>query len=269
MPFIDSGSVRLHYEENGEGAPVVFCHGLGGHCDRELPWTRKLADRGYRVVVYSARGHGKSTPLSDPGDYTFEAMRADLARVMDALKIESAIVGGGSMGAATTLAFTLNTPERVNALIQLGPAFGSAPIDMVAAGFSIFADYIEEHGVNQAIDNLVENVPEIKAMAAEDPGMIDDLREQWNSHVPSSLIAAMRGVPQSRPFADITDLDSINVATLIVASAGDPVHPLAVAEEYARHIPNSILKQVPLSPPLYRDPEALATLVGEFCDMAT
>lgn len=273
MPFIDSCidscSVRLHYEESGEGTPVVFCHGLGGHCERELPWTRELSAMGYRVVVYSARGHGKSTPLKNPGDYAFEAMRADLARVMDTLNIERAVVGGGSMGAATTLSFTLNFPERVSALIQLGPAFGSAPIDMVAAGFSIFADYIEEHGVDQAIDKLIENVPLIAAMAVEDPGMISDLREQWNSHEPSSLVAAMRGVPQSRPFSDITDLESIGVATLIVASAGDPVHPLAVAEEYARHIPNSNLRQVPLSPPLYRDPQALATLVGEFCGMAT
>lgn len=269
MPFIDSGSVKLHYEENGDGPPVVFCHGLGGHCEREIPWTRILSDRGYRVVVYSARGHGKSTPLQDPADFTFEAMRTDLAEVMDALDIERAIVGGGSMGAATTLSFVLNTSPRASALIQLGPAFGSAPIDMVAAGFSIFADYIEEHGVNKAIDNLVENVPLIGQMAAEDPGMIDDLREQWNSHEPSSLVAAMRGVPRSRPFTDIATLDSIDVPTLIVGSAGDAIHPLAVAEEYARHIPNSIFREVPLSPPLYRDPQALAALVGEFCDMAT
>lgn len=269
MPFIDSDSGRLHYEESGEGAPVIFCHGLGGHCERELPWTRNLAERGYRVVVYSARGHGKSTPLTNPGEYTFELMQADLARVMDALKIEKAIIGGGSMGAATTLAFTLNAPERVSALIQLGPAFGSTPIAIVAAGFSAFAEYIEEYGVNKAIDKLIQNLPLIESMAAEDPEMIDDLREQWNAHEPSSLVAAMRGVPQSRPFTEITDLESIRVTTLIVASAGDPVHPLAVAEEYARHIPNSSLRQVPLSPPIYRDPQKLASLVGEFCDMAT
>ncbi|RIK07460.1 MAG: hypothetical protein DCC49_10055 [Acidobacteria bacterium] len=269
MPFIDSGPVKLHYEESGTGAPVVFCHGLAGHCERELPWTRALAERGYRVVVYSARGHGKSSPLTNPDDYTFEAMRTDLARVMDALEIERAIVGGGSMGAATTLSFTLSAPDRVKALIQLGPAFGSAPIDMVAAGFSIFADYIDEHGANEAIDKLIETVPLIEAMAAEDPGMIDDMREQWNSHVPSSIVAAMRGVPKSRPFTEITELESVSAPTLIVASAGDPIHPLAVAEEYSRYIPNSELRQVPLSPPLYRDPQTLAALVGEFCDVAT
>lgn len=268
MPYATSGSVKLHFEEIGTGDPVIFCHGLAGHCERELPWARILGSNGYRVIVYSARGHGKSTPVLDPNDYTFEAMRDDLSNIMDAVEVDSAIVGGGSMGAATTLSFTLANPDRVRALIQMGPAFGSSPIDMVAAGFSIFADFIEEHGADKAIDKLIESVPLVSEMASEDPGMIEDLRAQWNSHEPPSIVAAMRGVPKSRPFEDIEQLASVSVPTLIVASAGDPIHPLAVAQEYAQHIPQAQLREVPLSPPLYRNPQGLAELVREFCELA-
>ena len=52
-----------------------------------------------------------------------------LAAVLDGLEIERAVLGGVSMGAATTLAFALEHPERVDALIQITPAHlgSSAP----------------------------------------------------------------------------------------------------------------------------------------------
>jgi pimeloyl-ACP methyl ester carboxylesterase len=31
MPFFDSNGVRIHYEEHGQGAPVILIHGFGTH----------------------------------------------------------------------------------------------------------------------------------------------------------------------------------------------------------------------------------------------
>lgn len=274
MPFAETNGIKTHYEvvpagEGGEMAGrVVFCHGLAGHCERELPWAQILAKRGYEVVVYSARGHGKSTPVADPSLYEFSALTDDLDALLDHLGFETAVIGGGSMGAAITLSYTLAHPARVEALLQLGPAFGPEKLTVVAGGFAVFADFIEEHGPDAAIDMIAERIPMISDVAKEDPGLIDDMREQWNAHERDSIVAAMRGVPASHPFEDIAELESITVPTLIVAAPGDPVHPLAVAEEYERRIPKAKLEVVPLSPPIYRTPEKVAGLIGDFLDEA-
>lgn len=266
MPLIEANDLQLDYAEIGQGAPVVFCHGLAGSYPRELPWAKILGKHGYKVVLFSARGHGKSTPVFDPEAYTFQAMVEDLRAVMDRLELEKAVVGGGSMGAATSLGFALKYPERLKALIQLGPAFGADRPEFVSAAFTIFADLIEEYGVDQAIDRISKNLPFLNDLTQMDPGIIQDMKDQWNTHDLASIVAAMRGVLKSRPFRDISELESINVPTLIVSSPDDPIHPMTVAEEYSRRIPDSELKVVPLSPPIYRRPAELAELIRRFCD---
>ena len=62
MPYFDSGGVRIHYEDQGEGAPVILVHGFG--TDARAHWgdsglIRFLATR-YRVIAPDARGHGRS-----------------------------------------------------------------------------------------------------------------------------------------------------------------------------------------------------------------
>lgn len=264
MPLIATNGIETHYEVVGDGIPVVFCHGLAGHCERELPWARSLAERGYQVVVYSARGHGLSTPIRDPASYTFELFRCDLEGLLDHLGFETAVLGGGSMGAAITLSYTLNNPARVRSLMQFGPAFGSQPISMVAGAFNIFADMINERGPDEAIDLLLDRLPLFADMARDDPGLIQDMRDQWNSHDRDSIVAAMKGVPADHPFDDIAALRSISIPTLIVAAPGDPIHPLTVAEEYHELIAGSRLEVVDLSPPLYRTPDRMASLMADF-----
>ena len=72
-----------------------------------------LQRSGHRVIAYDARGHGTSSPATDPGAYGYEQLGLDLEAVLDASGIERAVLAGASMGAHTLLWLALNRPERV------------------------------------------------------------------------------------------------------------------------------------------------------------
>lgn len=123
---VASDGIELMVETFGDGPWLVFAHGLTGNRQGSRRQMTPLADR-YRIAIYDQRGHGDSTPVMDPALYDLDRMAGDMAVVMDALGIDQAIVGGESMGAATTLRFAMRHPERVTALLLTAPAFSGLP----------------------------------------------------------------------------------------------------------------------------------------------
>jgi pimeloyl-ACP methyl ester carboxylesterase len=93
--------VRLVVRDSGgEGKPVVLVHGLGfgqRSWDRVAP---RLSAKGLRVVSYDQRGHGGSGAA---GDYSPSAFEADLALVLEELRLEKPILVGHSLGATIAL----------------------------------------------------------------------------------------------------------------------------------------------------------------------
>jgi non-heme chloroperoxidase len=101
MPYVhvgdeNSGSIDLHYEDHGSGAPVVLIHGypLSGRA-----WDRQVAillEAGHRVITYDRRGFGTS---SQPAvGYDYDTFAADLAALMERLDLRDATLVGHSMG---------------------------------------------------------------------------------------------------------------------------------------------------------------------------
>ena len=115
-----AGSITLEGEEAGEGPPVVLLHGLSATRRNVVQGSRALVKRGYRLISYDARGHGASSPAPR---YEYPDFVADLEAVLEHLDLERAALVGSSMGAATAMAFTLEHPERVPALVQITPAY--------------------------------------------------------------------------------------------------------------------------------------------------
>ena len=88
--------VDLHYEDLGEGRPVVLIHGWPLSGRSWEPQVPALVDAGYRVVTYDRRGFGAS---SQPwGGYDYDTLAADLAALLDHLDVRDATLVGFSMG---------------------------------------------------------------------------------------------------------------------------------------------------------------------------
>ncbi|HET7588689.1 MAG TPA: alpha/beta hydrolase [Solirubrobacterales bacterium] len=232
----------LRGEAEGEGTPVVLCHGVTATRRYVLHGSRALARAGYRVITYDARGHGQSDPAPGGQGYGYPDLVGDLERVVAELVGEERfLLGGHSMGAHTAVAYALRHPQRLAGLAVVGPTYvgeiGAASLrywDRLAAalesgGVDGFVAYID---ANQGID------PRWRDSVLRFTG--ERIRRQEH---PEALVEALRQVPRSRPFGSLEELRSLPVPALVVAShdEADPGHPYAAAVAYAEALPRAQL----------------------------
>ena len=125
MPYaIAPDNVRLHYEEVGQGIPLLFVHEFAGDHRSWEPQLREFGQR-YRCIAYAARGYTPSAVPADPNAYSYRHVMRDCVAVLDHLGIERAHIVGLSMGGYTTLQVALNYPERVRSMVLAGTGSGS------------------------------------------------------------------------------------------------------------------------------------------------
>jgi pimeloyl-ACP methyl ester carboxylesterase len=229
--------VTLEGEEVGEGPPIVLVHGLSATRRNVVQGSRHLAKRGYRLIAYDARGHGASSPA--PG-YEYADLVADLEAVIEDLELDRPALVGSSMGAATTLTYALEHPDRVPALVQITPAYtgeGRTAENVDKDTWNELADALESGGVEAFVDVAQPgDLPERWREVAEEA-----TRQRMERHEhPEAVAAALRVVPYSRAFDGLDKLESLEVPTLIVASRdeADWLHELDVARDYERRLPN-------------------------------
>lgn len=117
VPYLGAGGLALTGDTYGDPSdpPVVLLHG-GGQTRHAWGGTAAaLADAGWYAVSLDLRGHGDSNWAPD-GDYTLEALSADLAAVCDTLGRPPAVVGA-SLGGLTGLIAEGERRCRLGALV--------------------------------------------------------------------------------------------------------------------------------------------------------
>jgi pimeloyl-ACP methyl ester carboxylesterase len=217
----------------------VLVHGLSATRRNVVQGSRALVKRGYRLIAYDARGHGASSP--GPG-YEYAQLVEDLGAVLAHLGLERAALAGSSMGAATTMAFTLEHPERVPALVQITPAYtGYARTgDVDGDSWERMATGLENGGVDAFVEAAQpEGLPEKWREIAREA-----TRQRMERHEhPAAVAQALRQVPRSIAWKGLEPLAHLQVPVLIIGSRdeADRLHPLGVSEEYARRLPNAEL----------------------------
>ncbi|MEH1887706.1 alpha/beta fold hydrolase [Nostoc sp.] len=120
---IDAGVLNVGYAEAGpaDGSTVILLHGWPYDIHSFVDVTPLLASAGYRVIVPYLRGYGTTSFLSSE---TFRngqpsAIALDIITLMDALKIEKAILAGFDWGARTACIIAALWPERCKALVSV------------------------------------------------------------------------------------------------------------------------------------------------------
>jgi pimeloyl-ACP methyl ester carboxylesterase len=253
--------------------PVVLLHGLTATRRYVVMGSKALERSGHGVVAYDARGHGRSTPPSDPDSYDYGHLAGDLRRVMDELELERALLAGASMGAQTALRFALEDPHRVAGLAIVTPAYDPTGVDWQPGSRSLqrwddLAHGLRTGGVEGFIDAYpLSEVPEQWRATVEKV-----LRQRMSAHEHQAAVAdALQSVPRSRPFQSLESLTAIEVPTIVIASRddADPGHPLAVGRSYAESIPGASLVVEPEGhSPIAWQGGALSRLISELSDRA-
>ena len=172
---VSFGSRRIHFTEAGQGYPVLLLHGGGPGASGMSNYSRNVdafASR-FRTVVPDMQGYGKSSKGVSRAD-PFGDLADAMLGLLDKLGIEKAHVIGNSLGGACALRMALERPDRVSALVLMGPGGIDTSRSLPTKGLKQLLGYYGGEG------------PTLEKMRAF---VRDHLVFDW-SQVPEDLIAA-------------------------------------------------------------------------------
>ena len=256
-------SVRLEGERAGSGVPVILLHGLTATRRYVVMGSRYLARAGVELVAFDARGHGASSPAPSPSAYEYADMVRDLDAVVASVGAP-AVLAGNSMGGGTAAAYALEHPDRVSGLVQITPGFtGDAKGDADLDDWDRLAAGMERGGVEGFMEAYVPpSEPRFREAA------LKFTRQRLERHAhPDAVANALRVVPRSVAFEGLESLSALEMPALVIGSRdeSDPGHPLALAEAYAEHLPNStLLVEEPGQSPIAWQGAQLSRAIEEF-----
>ena len=237
-----SDDVELDYDVMGEGPSLVWLHGLSGSLAESRPLCEKLS-RHFRVLWYSTRGHGRSTPLHDRDRYSYDTIADDLERMIKHVGFTHPVVAGGSHGANTALRHALRYPERSRALLLIAPGANALRRPdrvrwALVRGQLRLAARRGETAVIRAITGYDPRDPDLDEVGQAAVAAA-------RTHDVASLLSAMRLIPDQQVVAPSL-LAGIAVPTVVAGWAKDPVlHPIAVARRVAELMPDATFVQMP------------------------
>ena len=261
---VERDGLILDGEVAGDGAPIVLLHGLSATRRNVVQGSRHLVKRGYRLIAYDARGHGSSSPADS---YDYADLVGDLGAVLDHFELDRTALVGSSMGAATAMAYTLEHPERVAALVQITPAYtgyartGDVDGDM----WERMASELERGGVDAFVEVAQPDIPERWREIAREAS-----RQRMERHEhPEAVAQALRQVPTSIAWKGLEPLEHLEVPVLIVGSQdeADALHPLGVAQEYEGKLPDGeLVVEEKGKSPLAWQGARLSGVIGDFLE---
>jgi pimeloyl-ACP methyl ester carboxylesterase len=117
MPTVKVGDIKVSYERQGTGFPILFIAGLSAGKDAWIPVVEHLKHQ-YECITFDNRGIGESSrPASG---YTPQDLTNDALGLMDCLSLSRVHIVGQSMGGTTAQLIALERPELVHGLILVG-----------------------------------------------------------------------------------------------------------------------------------------------------
>src|SRR5688572_18968412 len=123
MPWIEANGASLRYAFSGSGKDtLVLVHEAGG-CLESYEGVLPGLEKAFRVLRYDQRGFGFSEKVRE---LDFDTVTADLAGLLDALKIIAPVYAAGcAMGSDFSAGFAARYPQRVAKLVLASPLAGS------------------------------------------------------------------------------------------------------------------------------------------------
>lgn len=175
--------MQLHYQELGEGKPLIILHGLFGSSDNWMTIGRKLAET-FKVYLVDQRNHGDS-PHSDTHNY--EVMASDLKEFIEARKIKQPHIMGHSMGGKTAMQFAVENPDLFDQLIVVDIAPKAYPVHhgTILKGLKSI-NLSELNSRTDADKALAEYVPEkgVRQFLLKNLSRDDDKNFTWKINLP-------------------------------------------------------------------------------------
>ncbi|MFN0008591.1 MAG: alpha/beta fold hydrolase [Planctomycetota bacterium] len=227
---------KLAWKSYGSGErAIVFVQGaqlareMWEDQARNLAEPKVFAER-RRTVFYDVRGFGKSGPMTEPFSH-----ENDLRALLDALEIERATLVGLSLGGRIAIEFAVEHPERVEALVLVGPGLLGFPFkEEPEAWHDEIRAAIQARDGARAVEAWLSSGYMLPAM--QNPELASKLRKLALANTANWLQTDFE-IPLDP--AAIGRLSTIRCPTLVLVGSRDVPEMHAIADHLDREIPNS------------------------------
>lgn len=226
--------LHIAHEESGDGLPVVLLHPFPLDHSYWTPQLTAFVDH-CRVIAPDMRGFG-DTPLAPP--HSIDRHADDVAVLLDRLSIESAVIGGCSIGGYIALAMWRRHRARIRGLM-LFDTRARADNDQERLGRARQIDVARERGAATVAEQMLPGM--LGATTHErHPEIVECVRHIMMRATAEGIISAEEAM-MSR--ADSTALlATIDVPTLIVCGAEDAATPPHESRQMHDRVAGSVLE---------------------------
>ncbi len=163
MPYVSNNGVRIHYQVEGQGAPLMLVHGMGGSMDswRSPGYVEELS-KNHLLILIDMRGFGSSDKPHDPVAYGFQPRIEDLVAVLDDLGIARTGYFGYSMGGRVGFRIPVHAPNRFSYLILGGMGYPITGTEEKEDGNAIQTQRDLETAIKVAPDKPMEFIAAVR-----------------------------------------------------------------------------------------------------------
>ncbi|MGW3264249.1 alpha/beta fold hydrolase [Streptomyces sp. NPDC001056] len=247
--LLDIAGKKIFVAEAGEGPPVLLLHGGGPGASGVSNYARNIAElaKEHRVIVPDLPGYGRSSKGIDPTD-PFGHLADGIRGVLDRLGLDKAHFVGNSYGGACALRLALDTPDRVDRMVLMGPGGIGTTRALPTPGLNSLLDYYTGDGPSRRkLEAFIRQY--LVFNAADVPESVIDSR--YRDSIDPEVVAAP---PLRRPkslralwrmdFTRDARLSRLPVPTLVLWGAEDKVNRPSGGRMLAERLPDCDLYMV-------------------------
>jgi pimeloyl-ACP methyl ester carboxylesterase len=234
MGEFDYNGYRISYEEYGAGErPLVLIHGLLMNRRMYERLGPAMAESGNRVIAIDLLGHGRSDRPADMSNYSMTFFARQIEALLDHLDLDSAVIGGTSLGANVTLELAYLSPKRVRGMMVEMPVLDNALLAAAVIFTPIMVGLRFGEPVLKVLAAAARRIPRTNQLL--------DIGLDWIRQDPAPSMAVLEGLflGSSAPHHQFR-VEMIQ-PTLVIGHHRDPLHPFSDSGMLAEELPNARL----------------------------
>lgn len=227
MPTSASIYYFAHGTDHVHRPPVVFVHGAGGTHLHWPPQSRRI--EGYRIYAPDLPAHGRSEGL---GSQTIGGYARAVVDLLDALKLNAAVIVGHSMGGGIALSLALDYPKRVLGLGLIG----------TGARLRVAPQLLDAASRAETFPDAVKLINEWEFSPSVNPRLKQLARQRMSEMRPAVLHGDFLACNQ---FDVMNRLHEIHVPALILCGVDDQMTPAKYSDHLHTQLSGSRLVVIP------------------------
>ena len=231
--------INMAWDDSGSGPAVCLIHGFPLNRCMWSSQAKALAIAGYRVITPDLRGFGES----DAPDcaYSMDLFADDLVALLDHLDVETAVIGGMSMGGYVLLNLLERYPERVSAACFIVTRSGADDEAGKERRLNLAHDVMKSgpHPVAEIFGNVLF----AERSELESPKIVEVVRGWMMSGNPRGLAGGLLAMAERKDYTPL--LAGFRLPSLVIGAEKDKAITMAQIRILALGLPNHQLCIIP------------------------